>query len=164
LRRYEAVETFVREQKKLPHWQGPDETYFIRFSLHDNRVPDLTDKRLAPHVLSSLRYHDNQRYLLFDYTVMPDHIHCILKPLGIGQGMHNLLGIICSVKCFSATQINRILGRSGRLWQEESYDHVLRNLQDYEEKSLYIYMNPVKAGLVQAPADWPWWDTGSGLR
>lgn len=94
---------------------------------------------------------------------MPNHIHCIIKPLSDGSEAHNLLAILSTIKHFSAVQINRVLHRKGRLWQEESYDHVLRNVQDYEEKSLYIYMNPVKAGLVQDPAQWPWWGFGSGL-
>jgi len=164
MRTFEDVQEFIREHGRLPHWQGPGETYFVRFSLSDPRIADLTDETLAPHVISALRHYDGKRHLLFDYTVMPNHIHCILKPLESDEGAHNLLGVLSSVKHFSAVWINRVLQRRGRLWQEDSYDHVVRNLQDYEEKSLYIYMNPVKAGLAQDPAQWPWWGLGSGLR
>ena len=164
MHRFESVQAFIRERKKLPHWQGPGESYFVRFSLRDPRIADLTDDGIAPHVIASLRHQDQETHLLFDYTIMPNHVHCILKPLPSDTGTHNLLGVLCSIKRFSALQINRVLHRTGRLWQEENYDHVLRNLQDYQEKSLYIYMNPVKAGLVKIPSDWPWWGVGSGVR
>jgi len=148
----------------VPHWQGPGHTYFVRYSLDDARIVDLTHPEVAPLVVTSLRHFDGTRLLLFDYTVMPDHVHCILKPLSDEGGTHNLRGLLCSMKRFSATRLNRFLGRRGRLWQEEHYDHVLRNEQDYREKAHYIYMNPVQAGLIDDPVKWPWWGLGSGPR
>jgi len=162
--RFEPVRSFLKEQATLPHWQGPGHTYFVRYSLSDARIVDLTDPRIAPLTISSLRHFDGSKLLLFDYTVMPDHVHCIIKPLADPRGTHNLRGLMRSVKHFSARGINLLLHREGRLWQEEHYDHVLRNEQDYREKAQYIYMNPVQAGLIDDPARWPWWGVGSEPR
>jgi putative transposase len=46
------------------------------------------------------------------------------------------------------------------LWQDESYDHIIRNEADYREKARYIWENPVRRGLVADPATWPWWGCG----
>ena len=42
------------------------------------------------------------------------------------------------------------------LWQREFFDHVLRSNESYSEKWAYVELNPIRAGLVQLPADWPY--------
>ena len=49
-----------------------------------------------------------------------------------------------------------MLGRNGRFWQEESYDHIIRDEAELNRIRQYILYNPVKAGLVDNPEDWPW--------
>ncbi len=57
-----------------------------------------------------------------------------------------------SVKLFSARRCNSILGRSGKFWQEESYDHCVTESGELARVIEYVEMNPVKAGLCNAPA------------
>jgi REP element-mobilizing transposase RayT len=54
----------------------------------------------------------------------------------------------------SARYCNQELGRSGAFWHHESYDHVVRNQEEYERIAWYIANNPVKAGLVENWEDW----------
>jgi REP element-mobilizing transposase RayT len=61
-----------------------------------------------------------------------------------------------SIKSYSAHEINRLSGSSGSIWEDESFDHVIRNEHSFEEKLLYIRMNPVKAGLVKRAEDYKW--------
>ncbi|MGH9581133.1 MAG: hypothetical protein ACRD2R_09070 [Terriglobales bacterium] len=56
----------------------------------------------------------------------------------------------------SARAVNRALNRMGRVWQEESFDHVLRSNESLSEKVDYVCQNPVRAGLVTAPELYPW--------
>jgi adenine-specific DNA methylase len=63
--------------------------------------------------------------------------------------------ILHSVKSFTANQANRILGRTGPFWLDESFDHIVRNSEEWEEKLEYICQNPVKKGLVQCAEDYP---------
>jgi len=52
---------------------------------------------------------------------------------------------------------NAVLGRAGRpFWQDESYDHWVRNAAEFESIRQYIEYNPVMAGLVERPDDWMW--------
>jgi hypothetical protein len=61
-----------------------------------------------------------------------------------------------SLKRFTAKEGNRMLGLTGQpFWQDESYDRLIRD-GEFERIANYIEMNPVKAGLVSAPEDFPW--------
>jgi hypothetical protein len=60
------------------------------------------------------------------------------------------------IKGVSARNVNQLLGSSGPLWQEESFDHVLRTDESFLEKREYIRQNPVRARLVISPEDYRW--------
>jgi REP element-mobilizing transposase RayT len=60
------------------------------------------------------------------------------------------------LKGFTAYQANRILGRTGTFWQQESYDHVVRSGAGLERVRRYIENNPVKAGLAATAEDYRW--------
>jgi REP element-mobilizing transposase RayT len=90
-------------------------------------------------------------YLLEAYVVMPNHVHALLQPLV------PLPRITRGIKGVSAKSANRILNRGGEhFWQDESFDHWIRNPAQFERIRTYIEMNPVKAGLVARPQDWRW--------
>jgi hypothetical protein len=60
------------------------------------------------------------------------------------------------LKGTSARSINKVLGSCGPVWQEESFDHVLRSQASLEEKVEYLRQNPVRRGLARKPEDYPW--------
>jgi hypothetical protein len=61
------------------------------------------------------------------------------------------------LKGFTAYRANQILGRAGKqFWQDESYDHLVRNSVEFDRIRAYIENNPVKAGLVTAPEQFRW--------
>ena len=68
----------------------------------------------------------------------------------------SLARITKAIKGTSAHLINRQLGRSGRVWQEESFDRVLRVSEKLDEKIAYILDNPVRKGLVASSAEYRW--------
>jgi hypothetical protein len=56
------------------------------------------------------------------------------------------------LKSWTARQANQLLGRSGQpFWQDESYDHWVRNRRQRDRMVRYIEDNPVSAGLVASP-------------
>jgi putative transposase len=62
-----------------------------------------------------------------------------------------------SLKGVTARAANEILRRTGKpFWQDESFDHWVRNEAEFLEIREYIEHNPVTAGLVERPEDWPW--------
>jgi len=46
------------------------------------------------------------------------------------------------------------------VWQKESYDHWVRNADEFRRIPAYIENNPVTAGLVREPQDYPWSSAG----
>ncbi len=94
-------------------------------------------------------------YELFAWVVMSNHVHLLVQP------HKSLSDITRAVKKTSARQANLILGRSGQpFWQDESYDHWVRNGKQFDRIIQYIESNPVKAGLVAQPELWPWSSAG----
>jgi REP element-mobilizing transposase RayT len=140
--------TFYR--RNLPHLQRDDKPHFITFVTKRRRVLP----GWARDLVLNCCLHDHQiRYLLYAAVVMPDHAHLILTPLvdQQRQAVVSIASITQAIKSASAHVINRRLGKSGTVWQEESFDHVLRIPERLDEKSAYIAANPVRGGLV---ADW----------
>ena len=90
-------------------------------------------------------------------VVMPDHVHLIFTPmtdpLGKPYGLSEILG---GIKGASAHTINKHLKRRGPVWQDESFDHILRREEKLEEKVEYVRQNPVRKGLVKAPEEYPY--------
>jgi putative transposase len=89
---------------------------------------------------------------------MPDHVHMIFVPLVDVEKseVFSLARITKAIKGTSAHLINRWLGRPGRVWQEESFDRVLRVSEKLDEKIAYILDNPVRSGLVSSSQQYRW--------
>lgn len=94
-------------------------------------------------VANAFQHFGGQRYELGAFVVMPNHVHVLFRPL---PG-HPLETIIHSWKSFCAKQVNKILGRSGTLWQDDYWDRIVRNEARFNDYLGYIRDNPVKAKL-----------------
>ena len=76
---------------------------------------------------------------------MPDHLHGIV----IFFQQFQMQKAVANWKRWLATQ-------KGIRWQDGFFDHRLRSLESAEQKADYIRLNPVRAGLVEDPAQWPY--------
>ena len=103
--------------------------------LRQPQVQDLVEK--------AMRYFHGDRYALGAYVIMPNHVHALATP---APG-RDLSDILHSWKSYTANQINRALNRRGRLWQEETYDHIVRNDEEMAACEQYVLANPAQAGL-----------------
>ncbi len=103
----------------------------------------LNEPEVAREVERALRHFDGQRYALGRFVIMPNHVHVLVRPLMD----HNLSGTLQGWKSVTAHEINKHLKRQGKLWQDESFDHIVRTEEQLERFACYIRENPVKAGL-----------------
>ncbi len=105
------------------------------------------------------------RILLHAVVIMPDHVHLLLRPLRDPNGWpYPLVDILQCLKGSTAHRINKLLSRAGPVWEEESFDHVLRSDESLKHKVEYIRQNPVRRGLVGRPEDYRWlWVSGDVL-
>ncbi|MEO8613546.1 MAG: (E)-4-hydroxy-3-methylbut-2-enyl-diphosphate synthase [Luteolibacter sp.] len=95
---------------------------------------------IAKVVADALKHFDGNRYQLFAWSVMPNHVHAVLRP----ENGHDLEKILQSWKSFTAKKVNEMLGQSGTFWQEEYYDHLVRDGEDFQHQIRYVLNNPLK--------------------
>ena len=125
-------------------------------------VRSLENDDLAQIVVQALHFFAGERYDLLGYVVMPNHLHWVFQPLDnwvkrLKSGKRFSTSrerIIHSIDSFTALRCNQVLGRQGKFWQTEPYDHWVRDFDELERILLYIEANPVKAGLVKWPHEW----------
>lgn len=110
----------------------------------------LKDERVAESVQNSLLYFDSERYRLYSWVIMPNHVHLILTPVE----PNTLSSIMHSLKSFNAKEANKILNRKGTFWQEDYFDRFIRDAEHFEKCVAYIEKNPVKACLCNKTSEW----------
>lgn len=97
-----------------------------------------TNPQIRDILQKSLQASDGIKYELYDYVIMPNHLHFLILPtLGI-----SLKEIISTIKRQSAFHINQYLGRRGKLWQRDYFDRMPRDITDLYSIQEYIYHNP----------------------
>ena len=164
----------------LPHFDSPETVQFVTFRLADSlprdriealrSMPDamlqadqeldaglgacwLRNAEIAALTQETLLHFDGERYSLLAWCIMPNHVHVLVETL---QG-HTLSGIVKSWKSFTSRQANALL-RPHRctFWEPDYFDRYMRNEDHLMRTIEYVENNPVKAGLVDKAADWPW--------
>ena len=104
----------------------------------------LAEKDGGALVASALRHFDGERYVLDQFVVMPNHVHVLVR----AGDAKDLSKHLHSWKSYTAHQLNKRLKRSGTVWQDESFDHIVRSVPHLEHFRIYIEENPRKAGLT----------------
>jgi len=177
---YQSV-TFYR--RHLPHLYQIGQPVFLNWRLHGSLPPNrcfpdstltsgqafaaldrlldqadagpfyLRQPALAGMVVEAIR-HDAEvlnHYTAHAYAVMPNQVHLLVTPL------LPLPQLTKSLKGITAKRANAILALIGKpFWQEESYDHLVRNQREFERIVRYVEQNPVRAGLVREAGEYRW--------
>lgn len=172
----------ISRRRRLPHIDVIGQPVFITFRLWGSLPPsrhfpasDLTSGQafltmdrlldqaqcgptflkqaaIAQVILTSLRYGSElSHYDLHSWVIMPNHVHLLITPLVSTSKLLN------SLKSATARQSNLLLQRTGQpFWQDESYDHSVRDREQSQRIRDYIENNPVVAGLATTPEQYPW--------
>jgi len=119
----------------------------------------LSDERIADIVVGSLRHRDGEVYRLDAFSIMTNHVHAVIKPHplpGEEDLEQSLSTIMQSLKGYTSFNCNQLLGREGEFWAHESYDHWIRDDDEWHRIVAYVLNNPLKAGYVKRWQDWKW--------
>ena len=136
----------------------------------------LRDPACAKIVEDSILFGASDRYQLFAWCVMANHVHVLLTPIWelakVTQGIkgytawkiHRLKRTVGQpfqadrdvAQPFQADRAKHVRLESLTYWQDESFDHWARDEEELLRIIYYIENNPVKAGLCSDPKDWPW--------
>jgi REP element-mobilizing transposase RayT len=111
----------------------------------------LRNLRIAQVMQENLWHHDGEQYRLLAWVVMPNHVHALIEVWQLPLGK-----ILQGGKSYTSKVASKILGCEGAFWQEDYFDRYIRDEDHYRRVVRYIENNPVKAKLVQTPAEWPW--------
>jgi len=108
---------------------------------------------IATLIVDAIRHGEEQMkyYALHAYVVMANHVHLLITPfVAVAKITHSL-------KRFTAREANRVLGLTDQtFWQDESYDHLIREDREFRLIVRYIENNPVRAGLVDDAESFRW--------
>jgi len=180
----------VSSQRRLPHIWNVGQPVFLTWRLHGSLPPQrffsagemssgqafaaldrlleetrsgplyLRQPAIAEMVVDAIRYNAEVlgHYVPHAFVVMPNHVHLLLTPcVALPQVTKSLKGI-------TAKRANVVLGLTGQpFWQEESYDHLVRQEVEFQRIRRYIEQNPVRAGLATRASQYRWssaWATG----
>jgi putative transposase len=140
----------LRTRKRLDHqtpdWVQEASVYFVTVCAIPRQANHFCHAQLGPTILESIAYrHQNGTWFCDLAVLMPDHVHFLLS--------------FPDVPAFS-----KIVGEWKRWltthhaisWQENFFEHRLRNDENFNQKADYILQNPVRAGLISDAKDWPY--------
>jgi putative transposase len=116
-------------------------------------VDHLAHEAVAQMVVESIRHRERRGdWRMFEFVVMPNHIHLFFELLREG-----LKGTLSEFKRWTGHEAAKLLNlKADRIWQREWFDHWSRSDDEDDKIIFYTRNNPVKAGLVAQYMDWPY--------
>ena len=124
--------------------------YFLTFCTFDRCRAfihaDVVDRTMT-HIRQAAA---DERFALLAYCLMPDHAHLLLEGMNEKSALCKFVESAKQQSAHTYAQVTR-----EKLWQEGYYDRVLRPTEDPKWVARYIIHNPVRAGLVKSPRDYP---------
>ncbi len=121
------------------------QTYFLTHVTHQRNPILIEHVDLLWNALEKTGL--NKSYHLHAWAILPDHFHMLIDPLELD--VPNLMRRIKLI--FSAGYRTKHSLKSGRLWQNRYWDHIIRDELDMNRHIDYIHYNPVKHGLTNNP-------------
>jgi putative transposase len=96
-------------------------------------------------------YRRDHKFLIHRFVVMRDHIHLLPSPLEV-----DLSRAVQFIKGGFSYRAKKELGVCFEIWERGYVDHCIRDANDYRRHVEYIDQNPVRAGIVIQPEEYPY--------
>jgi putative transposase len=136
--------------RNVKRYELPGYCYFVT-TIIDGRRPLFRSPDVAQIVVETLsHYGDRGDYILHAFVVMPDHVHLLMTPRG-----KSISDVMRNIKSWVAKEIRERTEQSGAIWQASFHDTVIRNDDHFGKAVDYIHWNPVQAGFVREPSEYP---------
>jgi len=155
-------------EREVEQEKSPDAARALRIRLEeylDSGVGEciLRDPRVAAILRDTILNEHGKSCRVDAWVIMPNHGHLLMRP----NVDASLSTIVKSIKSVSSHKINKLLGRTGPVWQPDYFDRYIRDADHYAKALSYIEKNPVKAGLCSEPWEWEFssaYETPDGPR
>lgn len=125
--------------------------YFVTCCAN-RRQPLFVDADIVHDLVLQIRHScAERRFALLAYVFMPDHLHMLLEGLAAEANFRAAMTLMRQRATIAFHQHRRAI-----LWQHGYYERVLRSDEASESVARYIIANPVRAGLVERPDEYPY--------
>ncbi len=148
----------------VPHLRFDTAAYLLTSKLRPDREQlDSTERAAA---LDACLHWNGRGWRILAAVIMPDHLHLVgYKAPHQTDKPVSAASLVKNIKGYSSREINKLRGTKGSLWQREYHSRLLLNQRAVLGAIEYVFVNPVKAGLVERPEDYPWlWTEWGGLN
>jgi len=162
----------IVHRKKLQHFNLPGQAHELTFSCYQ-RLPLLSRDRTRQWMIDAIESARNKLcYDVYAFVIMPEHVHIIVYPR---NQPHDIAWFLKSVKQSVSRKAHAWLSANHKEWLEKltvvpkegpgvfrfwqaggGYDRNIVSYATLMQMIEYIHANPVKRGLVERAADWPW--------
>lgn len=118
------------------------------------RQPIFTDEAdCLPYLNDLQRERRRLQVAVYAWCLMPNHVHLLLAPLHDCRALPQIMGKLAGG---AGRRFNHRHGLSGTLWESRYYSSVIETEEYFWECCRYIELNPVRAGIVDRPEQYPW--------
>lgn len=118
---------------------------------------DDNDRQRFLRLLSQTRH--ELPFRLHAYCLMTNHYHLLLQTID-----HSLSKTMQYFKTIYAKWFNLQVGHVGHVFQGRFHSIPVQEDAYFTTVARYIHLNPVKAGIVKRPEDYPWSNYGRLIR
>jgi len=153
-------------RRNLPHFERPWGKYMVTFTTRDRDILSEAERSI---VLDTILYaREIGQIHLYAACVMPDHVHLLIEPQVKSHEpdstpiFYTLTEILQSIKSVTSHKILKQRRTDlqneniKHVWDQESFDRLIRSESDLIEKYDYIISNPIADGLVKHAKDYAW--------
>ncbi len=139
----------------------PGGTYFFTVNLLQRQDNDLLTRHIETlrSVVKSVR--QRHPFQIHGWVVLPDHLHCVIElPPNVSDfaTRWRLIKMEFSKALPRTERISAVRTKRGErgIWQRRCWEHLIRDERDYRAHMDYVPINPLKHGLVERVAKWPY--------
>ena len=133
--------------------------YFVTFCCFVRR-PVFSEGRASQWLLGLLRAESARlSFRVHACCLMPDHLHFL------SEGLDTSTEMLYIVKSNNLKSSRTYAGQFGHILSQKGfYEHILRAADSIEDVAWYIWLNPVRKGIVQKPDDFAYSGSFTGMR
>jgi putative transposase len=142
------------DDRNLPQRQNPSPGVHIHIGQSNFVLLTVTARKRRPWVangevqrLLHETWLESTAWVVGDYLLMPDHLHCICAPYDLHFSMEHWIS-------YWKRMFARKHKRSEWKFQSRGWHHRLRNGESYSAKWLYVQENPIRRNLCKRIEDW----------
>jgi putative transposase len=127
-----------------------ERTFFVTSVTWQRRPLFLSERAATMFIETLFGYRDRGIFQLYEFVLMPDHVHLLLAPkptVALERGMQFIKGGF-------SHRFTKETGSTVEIWERSFVNHRIHDAFDYDKHRRYIHQNPVRANLVEKPQEY----------